>query len=216
MKKYRFRRQHSICLITLAVFTVGLIYALIVLNVEAILASILGMILAFIGPIINKLFKVKMSWVIEAAIQLFMIGGIGLGIVVDLYGRTEFWDLIMHAYSGFLVGMVAFSLIYCLIKDTNVKRKYLFSIVGAVAISLSVALLWEVFEFSMDSIFGSNWQRWDVISENPRDALLNTMWDMIVCLIGTVVFACISIPLKKDSFLTNGFTITKQDEKQLE
>ena len=67
--------------------------------------------------------------------------------------------------------------------------------VFALAFSVAIGAVWEIFEFAMDSIFGLNMQ---------KSGLVDTMWDLIVDTLGATVIAAMGfgyLRTGKDSFL---------------
>ena len=97
----------------------------------------------------------------------------------------------LHTLSGvlfYLIGMDIYKAIY---KDKNGLLMFLF----AFLFSLSIANLWEIWEYLWDGLLGLDTQRSYLLI--GRYALKDTMTDLISSTIGTFVMFLISI-LKKD------------------
>lgn len=61
-----------------------------------------------------------------------------------------------------------------------------FVAIFAFVFSLAVGVLWEIFEFAMDQLFGMNMQK--AMFGDPS-GLTDTMWDLIVDAIGALVIS---------------------------
>lgn len=109
----------------------------------------------------------------------FVFASLFLGEVREFYARIWWWDMALHATSGVLLGILGFLLVYMLNESARIKLTMrprfvaFFSFVFAVAIGA----LWEIFEFSMDSLFGMNMQK--PMLGDPS-GLTDTMWDLIL------------------------------------
>jgi Na+-driven multidrug efflux pump len=85
-------------------------------------------------------------------------------------------------------------------KDLVGNRRIAVCVVIAFLFSLAVGYLWEIYEFTLDSLTGSSLQCWQngvlqqfgngtyLVSDAQGTGLKDTLGDMIVNLIGTVVF----------------------------
>ncbi len=119
---------------------------------------------------------------------LFVFAALFLGEVRSYYDKIWWWDIVLHSTSGLLMGILGFLLVYVL----NASEKIAFSMTPrfvaffAFMFAVAVGALWEIFEYSMDVIFGANMQK---AMFNDPSGLTDTMWDMIVNTIGA---ACIS------------------------
>ncbi len=114
---------------------------------------------------------------------LFVFAALFLGEVRSYYDKIWWWDIALHSTSGLLMGILGFLLVYVL----NASQKIAFSMTPrfvaffAFMFAVAVGALWEIFEFSMDSLFGARMQK---AMFNDPSGLTDTMWDMIVNAIG--------------------------------
>lgn len=137
---------------------------------------------------ILRLIGIKVSKRFELAYLLFLIPAMVLGIDFDLYKIVYPFDKIVHTLSGVLTAFGAREIIdQASGKPDEMWFKALFSM-GFVAL---VAVLWECFEFSMDQIAGMHMQ--ELISTGVAD----TMFDMIVALIGGVIGTVLAFPVRR-------------------
>lgn len=149
------------------------------LNVAA-TASII--VLTFVPSMMGRRFGVYIPPEFELLAILFIFASLFLGEVRGYYTRFWWWDALLHASSGFLLGIVGFLLVYALNQKElgNLGLRPSFVALFAFTFSLSLGALWEIFEFGMDQIFGLNMQ---------KSGLVDTMWDLIVDTLGAATIS---------------------------
>lgn len=75
------------------------------------------------------------------------VGGIILGPGFDLYFKLPCWDDILHTSSGLIFACLGYTFADGVVSDNLKHRKFVcFAI--AIACSLAIALLWEMFEYA--------------------------------------------------------------------
>ena len=136
---------------------------------------------------ILRLIGIKVSRRFEIAYLLFLVPAMVLGIDFDWYKIIYPFDKIVHTLSGVLTAFGAREIIdQASGKPDQMWFKALFSM----AFVALVAVLWECFEFSMDQIAGMHMQ--ELISTGVAD----TMFDMIVALIGGTIGTILAFPVR--------------------
>lgn len=134
----------------------------------------------------------------------FVFASLFLGEVRDYYTRFWWWDILLHTTSGFLLGILGFLLVYVLNESEKVDLhlKPFFVAFFAFMFALGVGALWEIFEFTMDSLFGMNMQKPML---NDPSGLTDTMIDLIVDALGALVISIMGWRYlrggKRESFL---------------
>lgn len=134
----------------------------------------------------------------------FVFASLFLGEVHDYYARFWWWDIALHASSGFLLGIVGFLLVYVLNETESiaVHMKPGFVALFAFLFALGIGTLWEIFEFGMDSLFGMNMQKPML---NDPSGLTDTMFDLIVDALGALIISVLGYNYlkkgRKQSFL---------------
>lgn len=119
---------------------------------------------------------------------LFVFGALYLGEVRGFYVRFWWWDLALHLISGLLLGILGFLLIYVLNKSDRIDLHMQPRFVALFAFVFAVALgtLWEIFEFGMDQLAGTNMQK-PMLGDDS--GLTDTMWDLIVDSVGAAAIS---------------------------
>ena len=134
--------------------------------------AILTLWLTFLPYIIAKKNHIILPKGFQIAILLFIFAAQYLGELKEYYFKFWWWDLMLHTFSGIILGFVGYLLVYILNKETKVDISLnpLFMALFSFTFAVSVGAVWEIFEFSMDTIFGLNMQ---------KSGLVDTMADLI-------------------------------------
>ena len=150
---------------------------------------IASFLLPFLPNLISFVFKAKISFSIQLTYLLFLFVSLFLGIDFDLYKTVPFFDKAVHFASGILIVIVAGYALKFFKADTT-KRS--FQILFIVAFGISIAVLWEFFEFFCDKLLGQSMQQ--LVSIGVDD----TMYDLLIATIGSLLGAIIlTKPTKK-------------------
>ena len=127
---------------------------------------------------------------------LFLYGAIYLGEVRDFYYAVPHWDTILHTLSGGMLGAFSYSIIVFLNKTDRVPLSLTpaFVAVFTLCFSITLGVVWEIYEFASDAILGLNMQKAILRDGTPlvgKAALSDTMKDLIVDSIGALVISVI-------------------------
>lgn len=142
----------------------------------------LALFLVLIIPfVLEKITKKKFSTNLKLAYFIFIFLADFLGCIVNLYNSTIWFDKFVHFLSGIFTGFLGLLFMeYFKYEDTLLGR--IFCTLGFTCL---IAVIWEFFEYGMDSIFNLKLQHADVTSVG------DTMKDLIFAFIGNVLFLII-------------------------
>ena len=143
-----------------------------------------GLIVMMLPTFINRRWKLVVPDVMCVLYYVFLYFAVFLGEIFSFYYKIPYWDVFLHAMSGAMLGALGFILIDWLNTDPHVRLSAspLFISLFAFSFALSIGALWEIYEFSFDSVFGLNMQKFRAESGEimvGREALLDTMKDLI-------------------------------------
>ena len=127
---------------------------------------------------------------------VFLYCAIYLGEVRAFYYNVPNWDTILHTFSGAMLGALGFSFITFLNKTDRVPMNLspVFVATFAFCFAVSLGVVWEIYEFAADGILHTNMQKFGLEDGTPflgREALMDTMEDLIVDSIGAAVMSVI-------------------------
>jgi hypothetical protein len=147
---------------------------------ELLFMSVLALGLSFIPELIERKYRVNLPVQFEIAIVAFIFGSIFLGEAGDFYERFFWWDDMLHAVSGVILGFAGFLVLYTLYYQKKLQTTAKMLSFFAVCFALAAGAAWEIFEYSIDFLFGTNMQ---------KSGLPDTMGDLTVDLLGAVIVA---------------------------
>lgn len=138
--------------------------------------------ITFLPVLLGNRFQVKIPHEFETLAVVFVYLSLFLGEVQGFYVRYWWWDMVLHAGSGFLLGILGFLLVYVLNKKEDVEMDLhpKFIAFFAFMFAMGMGALWEIFEFTIDQMLGTNMQ---------KSGLVDTMWDLIVNTIGALIIS---------------------------
>ena len=102
-------------------------------NFENVFMCVLTLILFLIPIFIDRKLNIKLPDTLEKIILLFIFSAEILGEVQNFYGIFKNWDTMLHTINGFLCAAIGFS--------------------------MTIGVLWEFFEFGMDTVFKTDMQK---------------------------------------------------------
>ncbi|MBQ8827525.1 MAG: hypothetical protein IJZ90_00075 [Clostridia bacterium] len=200
MKKINWKKSSGIVLFVTLLFSIGYSIVKIITSDTAgdkahelvrsdyvlmLLQCTLGIIVMFLPSIIQKKFSIEIPNYMTILYFVFLYCAIYLGEVHSFYYVIPYWDSILHAFSGAMLGVLGFVLVDILnsAKNISVKLSPFFVALFAFCFALAVGSLWEVYEFCGDHLFGLNMQKFrtaEGIVLTGHSALTDTMKDIII------------------------------------
>lgn len=149
------------------------------------LQCFLGIIVMFIPSLIERKMYIDIPNKMEVMYFVFLYCAIYLGEVRNFYYLIPYWDMILHAFSGAMLGALGFSLV-SYFNDMKILETHLspfFVALFAFCFALAAGTVWEIYEFSVDVLLGTNMQKYITVEGVQlvgQAALWDTMWDLIV------------------------------------
>jgi uncharacterized membrane protein YjdF len=160
------------------------------------LQCVLGMAVMLLPGILQRKAQITIPSGMLIAFAVFLYCAIYLGEVHYFYFRIPHWDTMLHTFSGFALGAVGLSIIGLLNKSESVPMSLspAFVAIFAFCFAVSIGVIWEIYEFAVDSIAGLNMQKYALESGellNGRAALADTMKDLIVDSLGALTISIV-------------------------
>ena len=144
--------------------------------------ALLALFLGFLPDIIRKHLKISYPSWFEIVTLVFVYASIYLGDIQAFYQKFWWWDSFLHAFAGIIIGIIGFALIYILNKEKALKLTPAFNALFAFTFAITIGVIWEIFEFTVDFLFSFNMQ---------ESGLVDTMWDLIVDVFGALLISLI-------------------------
>ena len=224
-------------------------------NYESAMICVLSLLLFLVPAFLQSKMKIEIPALFQGIIFGFIYAAEIMGEVDHYYVKVPGWDTMLHTINGFLFAAIGFSLIYLLnrgSKHFNLSPFYLTLV--AFCFSMTVGVLWEFFEFTMDQFFYLDMQKDFMVQTigsvtldpnnggipfvirditdtvvNTADGqsytinggyldigIIDTMKDLMVNLLGAVVFSFIgygTLKYSKRSAIAENLMIKPSDEE---
>ena len=203
-------KSHKILWIALRVIILawgiyGLFHGSVVEFLEAIFAIIFTHLWDFFQIFGKKSFIIEVDYLAQTMLNIFIFVAVCIGTTLNNRTTFEHFDLVTHFGSGFLSAWFGYdfaNIVYRKRGDLGPAMSSLFSL----SFALSIAVGWEVYEFTMDKLYKMTLQR-------GND---DTMVDFIACAIGAVLAMFLIAFLRNGIIGKNKEEIKKMRQKEKE
>ena len=139
---------------------------------------IVTLILFTLPNLISNKFAITFPETLEITVYLFIFSATILGEIQNFYEIFTQWDTILHTLNGFLCAAIGFSLVDILNNNTNnnIEMSPAFAALVAFSFSMTVGVIWEFAEFTVDNYLGKDMQK-DKIVERFQSIKMNKNGD---------------------------------------
>ena len=151
-------------------------------NYESVFFCALTLLLLYIPSWVQVKLRIELPPPLEITILCFIFAAEILGEVNAFYVVVPNWDTMLHTLNGFLAAAVGFSMVMLLNDDERLTFDLspLFLALVAFCFSMTIGVLWEFFEFSMDYFFGTDMQKDTIVHALHTVALDTTRSNKVV------------------------------------
>ena len=143
-------------------------------NFENVFLCVLTLFLFTLPSFLERKIRIDIPNTLEIIILLFIFAAEILGEIRAYYVTFPYWDTMLHTLNGFLCAAIGFSLLDIL----NRNERLTFSLspvylaVVAFCFSMTIGVLWEFFEGTMDQLFLLDMQK-DTIVHSIGSVMLD-------------------------------------------
>lgn len=130
-------------------------------NYHNMFLGFLTLLLFSVPQFLDKKLGVTIPVGLETVIFIFIFSAEILGEINAFYVKIPIWDTMLHTTNGFLMAAIGFALIDLFNRSDkfSIKMSPYFVAFFAFCFSMTVGVLWEFFEFSMDWFFDADMQK---------------------------------------------------------
>ena len=143
-------------------------------NFENVFLCLLTLILFALPTMLERKLDIDLPNTLEVIILLFIYAAEILGEIGAYYVTFPHWDTVLHTINGFLCAAIGFSLLDILNRNSRVRFHLspLYLAIVAFCFSMTVGVVWEFFECTMDQLFLLDMQK-DTVLQNFGTILLD-------------------------------------------
>lgn len=176
-----------------------------------------AIILTILPYVIARICKLNYPKIVMIMYYLFLFLSLYLGTFLGIYVKAPLYNRIVHSYGGLFLGIISMFFVRLINKDRTENLHPMLVFLFVFVFSMGFEACWEIWEFTGDKIFGLNMQIFmkDGVELVGREALKDTMFDIICNFIGAIISATIcAVSSCKFSDYIDYFKITKKENKK--
>ena len=134
-------------------------------NFENVFLCILTLILFAMPSLLERKLDIDLPNTLEIIILLFIYAAEILGEIGAYYVTFPYWDTVLHTLNGFLCAAIGFSLLDILNRHNRARFHLspLYLAIAAFCFSMTVGVIWEFFECTMDQFFFFDMQKDSIV-----------------------------------------------------
>lgn len=145
---------------------------------------ILGLVVMLLPSRAARRWKLPVPDVLYVQYYMFLYCAIFLGEVFDFYYLVPFWDTLLHSFSAVMLSLLGITIVDVLNRSGKISVSLSpgFTAVFAFCFAVALGALWEIYEYSVDTLLGLNMQKIRTaqgVALVGREALQDTMEDLI-------------------------------------
>ena len=210
------RRSKAVLALYLALrIIVGglLVYHIFRRNYESAFTCLLALVLFVLPALMERRLHIDLPNTLEIIILLFIFAAEILGELQIYYLTYPYWDTMLHTTCGFLTAAIGFSMIDILNRNSRIKFNLspIYCAVAAFCFSMTVGVIWEFWEFTMDRLLRMDMQKDTIITAFYSTALDPTMQNIAVPVTGIRDVAINGQALGLGGYLDIGLYDTMED-----
>jgi hypothetical protein len=141
---------------------------------ENVALCVMTLLLLLLPTVVEDTFKVDFPDVFEIIVMCFAFAAEILGEINAFYTRFPGWDTILHTVNGFMCAAIGFAIVdlFNRNKHFSVQLSPLYLAISSFCFSMTIGVVWEFFEFGMDTFFGFDMQK-DFVVNSIRSVTLD-------------------------------------------
>ncbi len=148
------KRTFIFYLVLRALVILTLVRCVLTGNYESAMLCVLSLLVFLVPAFLQRKIRIEIPVVFQVIIFGFIYAAEILGEVNHYYVKGPGWDTMLHTMNGFLCAAIGFSLIYLLNRGSrNINLSPFYLTLVAFCFSMTVGVVWEFFEFTMDWFF---------------------------------------------------------------
>ncbi|MAG38222.1 hypothetical protein CMI45_02460 [Candidatus Pacearchaeota archaeon] len=139
--------------------------------------SIAGLIVTFLPFLLKSTFNIESPVFIEVIIIAAVYGSLFLIEVRGLFAGVWWWDMLLNIVAGAALGLIGLSIMYALYRGRIISANPFVMSFFALCFAVTVGVLWEAFEFALDTWAGFILQK---AGNDTIGDLLSTLFGALV------------------------------------
>ncbi len=184
-------------------------------GILVILVGAIGISLTYLPTITRKIWQTTIPTSTIIILYTFIFLALVPGEILHFYYNVWWWDFVLHIFSGFGISYITYQILQAIFPKSHTNNRQVITLtIITLLTSLGTAVIWEATEFTIDSAFATNMQKFIPPQFLPNDtgsvqtitatdqelsnyyrqpsgyryALIDTMQDHVIFLVGTLIW----------------------------
>lgn len=137
-------------------------------------------LISFLPNILKRCFDVHTPFALRVGVVFFMFATLILGEMADFYNMFWWWDLVLHGVASIGITLIGFITLFIFFKHIDLRASALFATLLAIGLSLSAAVIWELYEFVIDLLFTTDTPMQPSNTDTMMDLAIATVCALLV------------------------------------
>lgn len=147
-----------------------------------VIAQVIG--LSLVPVYLYRTFQIRISSKLRLGIILFLFSTMFLGEVNHFYETYKWWDTALHFTAGLGLTVFGFALLRAIYSQSELRSTPAMTSFFAFCFTGTVSILWEIYEFVIDSLDWANNKMQPSNADTMSDLIVALLAATIVCIFG--------------------------------
>lgn len=144
--------------------------------------SLIALFITFIPWFLKILFNIETPVFFEIIYLMFIYGILIMGELRGFYSGLWWWSILMTFTASITLGFVGLSVVYVLYKNNRINMTPIFASILIFCFAVSIGVLWEMFEFTLDTLIHSGLQKG--LTDTMQDISINVLGALLISIAG--------------------------------
>lgn len=141
--------------------------------------AVQALLISFLPNLLKRYFGIHTPFALRVGTVFFMFATLILGEMADFYNTFWWWDLILHGAASAGITLIGFISLFIFFTHIDLRSSAIFATLLAIGLALSAAVMWELYEFVIDTLF---------TTDSPmQPSNVDTMTDLAVSVVGALL-----------------------------
>lgn len=148
--------------------------------------ALLALGASFVPTFVERYYNFRLPIEYHLVLVTFLYMSLFLGEVGGAYARFWWWDMVLHASSGVVLGYAGFLTMYVLHARKKINLSPFLVAFFSLCVAVTFGVFWEFFEWSVDLFFGGHMQHGN--ADTMKDLLVDTIGALLIAVPGYFYF----------------------------
>jgi glucose dehydrogenase len=151
-------------------------------DLENLAMSLIALLCTFLPVFFERRYKLALPIEFHLVLVVFIYCTLFLGEVGNAYRRFWWWDMMLHASSGIVVGFVGFLMLYIPYVQKKLQMPNRLIAFFSFCMGLAAGAIWEIYEFTSDLLLHTSMQHGN--GDTMHDLVTDAVGALLISMAG--------------------------------